>query len=417
MEDQLSPNSNIERAVLAAIIFDPDLLDTDYRDLKTADFIFDFNKRVFRAIRQLQKAEKPIEEEFIKTIVSKSTEDEAELLEIISTLPISSHSKYKEELKNISKNYHFTIEKAKILEKNLSAKEEIRELSKLFDRYKTATVTEPLLNIVNSKNVMPETPVFFLEKELPIQKNEITMLTAGGGSGKSFVALWTAAKLVERHNLKVFAYLSEDSVGITRKRFDTIKRANYKLEDVEIDYAGKEKRPKPFLVKQGGTFEPSNYLEDFKALLKNYDVIILDPLIAFILEDENDNVEARAILGELNEWCENENKTIIVIHHNNKDGRMRGASAFVDAIRIHYEIENPAVADKNHDKESTKTYNYRTARMLKTNHFPAGAGTEFKIPLFAGNFEISYENEFGAAEVVNYEMPDAENKGRSYEEV
>ena len=421
---ELKPNPNIERAVLSSIIFDPYLLESDYHDLKTADFLMDFHKKVFRAINVLQKAGKPVDEEFIKIELSKdSLFNEASFLEILAANPITDAAGYKNKLKEISKAQYFKLKKAEILAKELSTEEEIRELEKLFDSYRKAIILEPILNIVNSKNITASTPKFFLEKIFPIQQNEITMISAGGGSGKSFVALWAAAQLREVHNLNVFAYLSEDKVEHTKKRLETIRKANHTLQNTNIDYAGKDKRPQPFLMKTNkGGFEPSAYFEDFKKALKYYDIIVLDPLIAFIYEDENSNVEARAMFNILNEWCDKENKTIIIIHHHSKEDRMRGASAFVDAVRVHYTIENPATKDKaaydakNKNKKDVepfkaKTYNHRIAKIMKTNHYPAGAGLDFNVPLFAGDFEIIYEDKDGEDAVLNsaegstYEMP------------
>ena len=421
---ELQPNPNIERAVLSSIIFDPYLLDSAYSDLKTADFLMDFHKKVFRAMKVLQKLDKPVDDKFIRIELEEAgLFDEGSFLDILSANPITDAAGYKNKLKEISKAQYFKLKKAEILAKELSAVDEIRELEKLFDSYRKATVLEPILNIVNSKNITATTPKFFLEKIFPIQQNEITMISAGGGSGKSFVALWAAAQLREVHNLNVFAYLSEDKVEHTKKRLETIRKANYTLENTNIDYAGKDKRPQPFLMKTNeGGFEPSVYFEDFKKALKHYDIIILDPLIAFIYEDENSNVEARAMFNILNEWCDKENKTIIIIHHHSKEDRMRGASAFVDAVRVHYTIENPAIKDKatydaeNKNKKNVepykaKTYNHRIAKIMKTNHYPAGADLEFKVPLFAGDFEIVYEDKngedvvFSGAEVSSYEMP------------
>ena len=65
----------------------------------------------------------------------------------------------------------------------------------------------------------------------------------------------------------------------------------------------------------------------------------------------------------LNKWCVDENKTIILIHHHSKSNgtsksSARGASAFIDACRMHYIIEKV-----ENDSRSRKVI------IDKTNHF------------------------------------------------
>jgi replicative DNA helicase len=76
-------------------------------------------------------------------------------------------------------------------------------------------------------------------------------------------------------------------------------------------------------------------------MLKLYDVIILDPLIAMFGADENNNAHARRFINLFTRWATKENKTIIFIHHGTKNSsQSRGASAFVDAVRLVYKVEH-----------------------------------------------------------------------------
>ena len=75
-------------------------------------------------------------------------------------------------------------------------------------------------------------------------------------------------------------------------------------------------------------------------MLKDYDVIILDPLIAMFGADENNNGYARKFINLFTRWATKEEKTIIFIHHGTKNSsQSRGASAFVDAVRLVYRVE------------------------------------------------------------------------------
>ena len=78
----------------------------------------------------------------------------------------------------------------------------------------------------------------------------------------------------------------------------------------------------------------------FKKLLAAYDVIILDPLIAMFGGDENNNTHARQFVNLFTRWATTEGKTIIFIHHGTKNSaQSRGASAFIDAVRLVYQVE------------------------------------------------------------------------------
>ena len=59
-------------------------------------------------------------------------------------------------------------------------------------------------------------------------------------------------------------------------------------------------------------------------------VLILDPLISYHKEDENENVDMRASLDCLSMICEQTEISTIVCHHYNRAGQIRGASAIRD---------------------------------------------------------------------------------------
>jgi replicative DNA helicase len=103
-----------------------------------------------------------------------------------------------------------------------------------------------------------------------------------------------------------------------------------------------------------------------KHTLRDFDFIILDPLIAFYGGDENNNSQAREFMNLLAEWADKEDKAILVVHHNNKSvtGGIRGASAFVDAVRLQYEL----LTNEN-NKENTELLpaGHRTIKIVKDN--------------------------------------------------
>ena len=131
-------------------------------------------------------------------------------------------------------------------------------------------------------------------------------------------------------------------------------------------------------------------------------LIVIDPLIAFFGADENSNADARFFMSLLNKWCVDENKTIILIHHHSKSNgtsksSARGASAFIDACRMHYIIEKV-----ENDSRSRKVI------IDKTNHF-SNDKKDYIIKLFDVKVEVvtyrEKKQENKAEENKKYTMP------------
>ncbi len=96
-------NLNIERAVLSAIIFDPQIFEEIASKLEPHDFYLPFHQYVFSAMEELTKEDKPIDEEFLKnklTIAKKF--DEVAMLNILVANPISNTDAYLGDIKSRS---------------------------------------------------------------------------------------------------------------------------------------------------------------------------------------------------------------------------------------------------------------------------------------------------------------------------
>lgn len=384
-------NIAFERSILSSIIFEPrDLTDLI---LKSSDFYLPAHQNIYEAMLFLQKKEKPIDEEFIKKIlVSQSKFDEQILLEVMAANPIADLTEYIKEVKNNSfkRNFGLKINQLKTTIPESNSSQMVQELEQTLELLKNDNPSSLLLNIESTKNIEVKLPEFYLEKKLPIQKNEITIISAKGGSGKSYLGLLILSLLKKDHNLKVFGYFSEDDKGITKNRLNKLNEIH--KFNIDIDILGKETRPLPFIkYDRNRNLTVTDYFYEFKQQLKNYDAILIDPLIAFIADDENSNTEARFFMNLLNEWCEKENKTLILIHHHAKGegGGIRGAGAFVDAVRLHYAINKPTtIVDGKEEVEDNSPY--RIVNLMKTNHYTGP--NEFKIQLFKMNFEtITYQ--------------------------
>ncbi|HEO99246.1 MAG: replicative DNA helicase [Campylobacterales bacterium] len=93
-------NLNIERAVLSAIIFDPEIYEEVAAKLKPHDFYLPFHQHLFAAMEELSHEEKPIDEEFLRSkLKNKGKFDEVAMLDLLSVNPISNTGAYLAEIK------------------------------------------------------------------------------------------------------------------------------------------------------------------------------------------------------------------------------------------------------------------------------------------------------------------------------
>ncbi|RUM68262.1 MAG: replicative DNA helicase [Sulfurovum sp.] len=96
-------NLNIERAVLSAIMFDPQIFEEIASKLEPHDFYLPFHQHVFVAMEDLSREDKPIDEEFLKTKLNATKNyDEVALLDIMTANAISNTHAYIEEIKSRS---------------------------------------------------------------------------------------------------------------------------------------------------------------------------------------------------------------------------------------------------------------------------------------------------------------------------
>ncbi len=96
-------NLNIERAVLSAIVFDPEIFEEIATSLKVKDFYLPFHQYIFKAMDELSREDKPISEEFlISKLQDAGKFDETLMLEILSSNPITDTKAYSYEIKSKS---------------------------------------------------------------------------------------------------------------------------------------------------------------------------------------------------------------------------------------------------------------------------------------------------------------------------
>lgn len=370
-------NLTFERSVLSSIVFDP----ASFREisLDAADFYLAGHQKIYEAMTWLDKEDKPIDEEFIKTYLThQKSFDERAMVEILTANPISNVREYVAQIKAFSQKRALWL-----LGINLQ-KQEFHEVSEAINYAESSLKSIVDMHIGGGIGCVSITDIpdgkteFILENWLPFPRGTVSMIAAPGGTGKS----WTAPQIAFRYcdesiYSKVALWLSEDPMHETKNRaksvaLDVMNTTFSQYKNVHLI----TERPQPVIV--NGKYDAQRFYR-LKKSLKGYDLVILDPMRAFFGGDENSNSEANIFMGPFQDWAAEENITIIFLHHskkNNDEGiqsKVRGASAFVDACRTVYEIskvyKNQRLGELDMDNQHMRQFvlskdNFGAIRML-----------------------------------------------------
>lgn len=215
-------NLNIERAVLAAIIFDPEIYEDIASKLRPEDFYLPAHQHVFAAMEELSREEKPIDDEFLKHKLNASGKfDEVVMLDILSANAISNTSAYLQEIKaRSSKRALATLAteiKKVTIEDDLPADEvmnivekklyEITQNSTSEDFRESKDITlammdeiDRLKSLGNSKLIGTDTGFKNLnDKTSGFGKGDLVIIAARPAMGKTAFVLNVALKALERN--------------------------------------------------------------------------------------------------------------------------------------------------------------------------------------------------------------------------
>jgi len=373
-------NVDIERAILNSIIFNNTKLEEIESILKAKDFYLPFHQNLFETMEELYKNDIPIDEVFLKDeLIKRKKFDENLFFEILATTPLEDIRFYSKKIKELSlkRNLQLLFKKAAIEIKNKNILELIEKTKKELENLEkdnSDTFKLADFSVVENKDIE-----FILKDFLPIPKKAVTLLSAKGGAGKSWLVLQLALRFLnESPNKKVFAWLSEDPLFATKKRAEKILNEilindnRIKFYDINnptyknFKYLGSETRPFHLIEYDYKNKKINPLFYKLKHTLRDFDFVIIDPLIAFFGGDENNNSQAREFMNLLTEWADRENKAILVVHHNNKSvsGGIRGASAFVDAVRLQYQLFHPQELEKD---AKALPDNFRIIKIMKDN--------------------------------------------------
>ena len=360
-------NLNIESALLSSLIFNPDLLKKYAEKMSEELFFQPQHRKIFTTINELYSNGKQIDEEILHNILGDEYENI--LINILASTPLSILDGYIEVLQDLSVKREIqrvTLELGKALASGESGIK-LKALLTTLDEEITSKQNIELLEIEPLCAIEEKEVEFIVKSWLPIPKRTVSLVTAPGGTGKSWFIMQLAIRaILEKSAEKVFLWLSEDPKEVSKHRFRRIMQKVVKSDDTTIEekILISDSPTIQFLYEDQRRIEVSPLFLLFKSKMASYDLIILDPLIAFYGTDENNNSSARRFMQLFTDWANKENKTIIFIHHSTKNTtQSRGASAFVDAVRTVYEIDR--IRDKDGNLEES---NKRLVKLTKDNY-------------------------------------------------
>ena len=397
-------DTNIESTVISSLIYTPALVDKYFSNLHEKLFFLPLHIKIIKIIIELNKNDKIIDEEIIRNKLGK--EYESDLIYIITKTPLNRLDDYIEILEDYSIKrdiQSLALEINKSLQGSTTGLELQAKVTNLTTALTSSTKLD-IFDIQNIQNIEEKEVEFICKSWLPIPVRTVSLVTAPGGTGKSMFVQQLAIRAIQEGKIKkAFLWLSEDPKEISKNRFNKIFHQVLKLTDEtiksKIDIS--DSPTIQFLYDDQRKVEVSPLFSHFKAKLQEYDLIILDPLIAFYGTDENNNSSARRFMQLFTDWANKENKTIIFIHHSTKNTtQSRGASAFVDAVRTVYEIDK--IRDKEGKVEET---NKRVIKLTKDNYGIGSILESFSVQRELFPFHVKVEAVAFTEESFHFGMP------------
>ncbi len=216
----------------------------------------------------------------------------------------------------------------------------------------------------------------------------LSIIAGSGSVGKTYSAIGLCCHFIMKYKKPVFMWLSEDTdqVGF---RIETILARQY--DQTDSSYIRKnlhfiDEPPPLFFEHKFGTYSPvkSVFLRFKQNIIKHFDLIVLDPLVAFFNGNENDNSQADIFMKSFAKLIIHTNKSIVFLHHiakmpiseEDKDNieilkaAIRGAGSFVNSVRaVHFLYKTKKIND-----------NQRSLVTVKSNVGREGKQTTITMP-------------------------------------
>lgn len=370
MQSETTFDYALEASLLCSLVYYPEIptasIDSDL-------FFNPLHKQILHSLQVLDQQDTPrdeiiIRDHLVRVLKVDSIIAEATLTNILTLSPYTTIEHFLARLHEFKKIRDVKTALLR-LQEQVNKGDSAIELEASFLSYGQKIATNrsiELFSLHQASSVEAKEPYFVCKDFIPIPEKTVTIFSAGGGTGKTFLILQLAMRfLVENPSEKAFLWLSEDDIGIAKERLSEISSFVYKDGAKTLDrLLLSADQTFQAIIEENRSVKSNPLLYKMKLILKDIKFIVLDPLIAFYGGDENNNAHARQFMQLFTHWAAEEDKIIIFIHHSTKNTtQSRGASALVDAARAVYEVDRIKDADGN-ERNSSK----RLVSLTKDNY-------------------------------------------------
>lgn len=374
MQSEATFDYGLEASLLCSLIYNPEILTSS---IEAELFLQPIHRQIFLALQALDQQnasrdEIVIRDYMVRILKTDAATTEAALVNVLVSSPYASIDHLLSRLRDFKKIRDVKTTLLR-LQEQINNGESAAELEASLLSYGQKIASDrsiELFSLHPASSIEAKEPRFVCKDFIPIPEKTVTLFSAGGGTGKTFLLLQLAMRfLVENPAEKAFLWLSEDDIGVAKERLNEIASYVYKNGAQTLNRLLLSADPTFHAIHEENRSIKSNpLLYKMKIILKDVKFIVLDPLIAFYGGDENNNAHARQFMQLFTHWAAEEDKIIIFIHHSTKNTtQSRGASALVDAARAVYEVDRIKDADGNETNISKRIVtltkdNYRASK-------------------------------------------------------
>lgn len=294
-----------EKALLSSIISLKYLNETR-NELTPADFYDSKNGEIFKAMLKFKK-DNPIM--IADLVIMLGNEYDSILTELIM-MQAYDFWLYFNEVKKYSKERQKAFYIQEYQNGKISDIDFVDKFKKLNDLSETEKVNE--YSFLDNINISGE-QVFI--SGLPV--GCVSVAVGAGGIGKTYIALKLALD-AEKKGKRTLCWLTEDSKFQIRDRLKFLSKVySYNINE-NTKGTIKYDIPEALLEKNYSTFAVNLETQaHFKKLFADYDFIIIDPLMNFLMGENNNNDANRLFINSLSK-CISEKQALLILHHVNK---------------------------------------------------------------------------------------------------
>ena len=292
-------------------------------------------------------------------------------------------------------------------------------------------------HVIDFKFVDPIAAAHNARIEIPmlikgLKRGTVGVLAGQGGIGKSTLILGLAYGLAHpdldvfgmsesKEIRRVMILSAEDDADIVSnkmKDFDTLHKLDGRKRQLAKDSV--------FITADRDLMKKISdpeWMANLKKTLEELkiDLIVFDTYSVFGgVENENDNAEAAAIINVINkDLIASTQLSVLLIHHTNNEGNIRGAKALKDNTRVTYIVRKPTEDEaENLEAAGLDPTDYANFGIIKSNYARSGSLCWLKMSA-TGIFMLADED---AVEAINKKDDEKSSgskkskKGRSHGE-